>query len=368
MKMSRKVLALTITIAILIPMLFSITVEASGTLYVTNKSDVPVWSSASSSSTRIRLLPKGKLISIILITTNAAGNQWGRTANNTYIYMGNLSGSNTTLPSVGLYMTKIDSVPLRSQPSSSATTIKRIGINKCLTLIDTFYTDVGTPWGKTADGYFVYLGNVTIHTHKAVSCGLPWHEYELTDDRTHVNKTLYSEYCICGFLVKQTISSIVQEQHQFLNDVCQSCDHVKRLVPVHGASITSDYGNRIHPITGEYTFHYGVDIVSDTGNDQIMAIEKGTVISTGFDSAAGYFVVIKHPNGYVSVYEHLNIIGISSGSSVNRGDVIGQMGSTGASEGKHLHLGIRSSWSNGLWENYKALSINPTTYIADLSK
>jgi murein DD-endopeptidase MepM/ murein hydrolase activator NlpD len=104
--------------------------------------------------------------------------------------------------------------------------------------------------------------------------------------------------------------------------------------------ITSDYGYRIHPVTGNYTFHTGIDIGAYYGTP-ILCIAKGTVVSNYYSSVYGNMIKVDHGNGIISLYAHLNAKSkYSVGSSVSQGTVLGYVGSTGMSTGPHLHLTI----------------------------
>ena len=109
--------------------------------------------------------------------------------------------------------------------------------------------------------------------------------------------------------------------------------------------ITSYYGGRIHPIFGTASYHSGVDIAANTGTD-VYATTSGKVIYSYASSGSEYggfgrAVLIAHNvNGktYTSLYGHLSSASVSIGEVVQRGQVIGAVGSTGWSTGPHLHF------------------------------
>jgi len=117
----------------------------------------------------------------------------------------------------------------------------------------------------------------------------------------------------------------------------------------HDGVITSPYGMRMHPITGEQKMHEGIDIDGETG-DIVRSANDGTVIYAGYDALAGNYVKIEHAHGYISKYLHLSKIWVSIGEVVTAGQTIGEMGSTGSATGSHLHFGLNdgSGWIDPL--------------------
>ncbi|MDX2097466.1 MAG: M23 family metallopeptidase [Leptolyngbyaceae cyanobacterium bins.59] len=118
--------------------------------------------------------------------------------------------------------------------------------------------------------------------------------------------------------------------------------------PVTGGVITSPYGWRTHPITGNGSFHSGVDYGADRGT-QVKAADGGVVVDVlntctegNYACGGGYgnVVVIDHGNGRTTLYGHLqtNSIPWKKGQKVSKGQLIGRVGSTGRSTGPHLHF------------------------------
>ena len=118
-------------------------------------------------------------------------------------------------------------------------------------------------------------------------------------------------------------------------------------------SLTSPYGSRIHPIYKYEKFHYGVDLAGATGTP-IYAAKSGTVTTATYGSSGGYYVCISHGDGFSSMYLHMTHYIVSVGQKVSQGQVIGYMGSTGASTGPHLHFAI----------SYKGSYVNPSNYLS----
>lgn len=113
--------------------------------------------------------------------------------------------------------------------------------------------------------------------------------------------------------------------------------------PVNG-SVTSGFGYRIHPIYGTRRLHQGLDISGGSGTP-IAAAKGGTVISAGWRGGYGNAVVISHGGGITTLYAHQSSMNVSNGQEVSRGDIIGWVGSTGASTGPHLHFEVRVNGS-----------------------
>lgn len=114
------------------------------------------------------------------------------------------------------------------------------------------------------------------------------------------------------------------------------------LRPVAG-SVSSPFGERVHPVTGEHRHHDGVDLAAAEGTP-IRAAEDGVVSFAGQQNGYGNVVIVDHPGpggGFQTVYAHQSHLGVTQGEQVARGEVIGAVGSTGVSTGPHLHFEVR---------------------------
>ena len=103
--------------------------------------------------------------------------------------------------------------------------------------------------------------------------------------------------------------------------------------------ISSRFGQRIHPITGELKNHNGMDIAADMGT-AVYAADGGKVVLAEWYGGYGNCIMIDHGNGYKTLYGHLSYIGVKNGQAVTQGNTIGQVGSTGNSTGPHLHFEV----------------------------
>lgn len=118
------------------------------------------------------------------------------------------------------------------------------------------------------------------------------------------------------------------------------------------STISSEYGNRLHPVLNVLKFHNGLDIAASTGSS-IVAAYKGTVVGAGYNSSMGNYVMIDHGDGLYTIYMHASALYVSTGQNVAKGDKIAAVGSTGRSTGPHLHFGVR----------LKGSYVNPHNYV-----
>jgi murein DD-endopeptidase MepM/ murein hydrolase activator NlpD len=106
--------------------------------------------------------------------------------------------------------------------------------------------------------------------------------------------------------------------------------------------LTGTFGGRSDPFTGEPAFHQGLDISTEKGQP-VYATANGTVQSAAYTGEYGNLITVKHDFGLSTRYGHLSRFNVRPGQHVNRGDVIGHVGSTGRSTGAHLHYEILAS-------------------------
>ncbi len=105
--------------------------------------------------------------------------------------------------------------------------------------------------------------------------------------------------------------------------------------------ITSRFGYRSDPFTGESKYHSGIDI-DGYGNEggAIVAADGGTVVTATYSDGYGNYVIIDHGNGYQTLYAHMSGIAVGAGSGVSKGQTIGYLGSTGRATGTHCHFEV----------------------------
>ncbi|WP_414839823.1 peptidoglycan DD-metalloendopeptidase family protein [Carnobacterium sp. TMP28] len=116
--------------------------------------------------------------------------------------------------------------------------------------------------------------------------------------------------------------------------------------------VTSHFGYRIHPITGEHRLHGGTDF---GGYGAIVAAQGGVVEVAGYDSGWGNHVTINHGNGLKTLYAHMvsGSLAVAPGQSISQGQHLGIMGTTGSSTGVHLHFEVYLNGSR----------VNPASYL-----
>lgn len=116
--------------------------------------------------------------------------------------------------------------------------------------------------------------------------------------------------------------------------------------------ITSRYGYRSDPFTGETKYHRGVDIAVPAGTE-VRAAAGGTVTVSAYGSVGGNYVIIAHENGTQSYYGHLQTRTVSKGDFVKQGQIIGLSGATGKVTGAHLHFQL----------TYRDRTVDPQKYV-----
>ena len=125
------------------------------------------------------------------------------------------------------------------------------------------------------------------------------------------------------------------------------------IAPVKGI-LTSSFGTRRDPITGKRASHRAIDIATAPGSN-VVASADGIVVRTGRIGGLGKAVYLSHGYGVTTRYAHLSSIEVTPGQRIERGDLLGRVGSTGRATGYHLHYEVRVDGS----------AVNPLAYILD---
>lgn len=115
-------------------------------------------------------------------------------------------------------------------------------------------------------------------------------------------------------------------------------------------TVSSEFGMRVHPITGVLQLHNGIDLVNGNPNTPILAANSGKVVQASgeYYDWYGNYVVIQHSDGLYTGYAHLSRIDVTAGQTVTAGQQLGLMGTTGPSTGEHLHFQfMKNFWPSG---------------------
>jgi murein DD-endopeptidase MepM/ murein hydrolase activator NlpD len=125
-------------------------------------------------------------------------------------------------------------------------------------------------------------------------------------------------------------------------------------LPLRHLQITSRYGYRVHPITGRYTFHKGIDLRARS--DTVFAVLPGTVMTATYDHLLGFYVRLDHSD-FQTLYGHLSQVFVLAGDSVTAGLALGITGISGRVTGEHLHFSV----------SYHQQAIDPVKFLVRLS-
>ena len=118
------------------------------------------------------------------------------------------------------------------------------------------------------------------------------------------------------------------------------CSLIIAGLPLRHLSLTSPFGFRVHPVTGKYSFHSGIDLRARS--DTVFAVLPGIVEAEGFDPLLGIFVRLQHGD-IQTIYGHLSQLFVFKGDTVTPKTELGITGSTGRVTGEHLHFEVKCS-------------------------
>ncbi|MFN7662801.1 MAG: peptidoglycan DD-metalloendopeptidase family protein [Alphaproteobacteria bacterium] len=139
-------------------------------------------------------------------------------------------------------------------------------------------------------------------------------------------------------------------QIEYFNEQGEGVRKALLKTPVRGARLSSPFAMRKHPILGYTKMHQGVDFAAPMGTP-ILAAGNGSIKKRGYLGSYGNYILIQHNKNYASAYAHLSKFakGLSTGSRVSQGQIIGYIGRTGRATGPHLHYEV----------HYKGKPVNP---------
>ena len=117
---------------------------------------------------------------------------------------------------------------------------------------------------------------------------------------------------------------------------------IPNIWPIRGGigHVSMPFGQNMHPITGQWYIHKGLDLSTWRSGDPIVATANGQVVSVGYDFSFGNFVIIKHKHGIYTRYCHMQTARVKNGEFVSQRQIIGTIGNTGITTGPHLHYEI----------------------------
>jgi len=139
-------------------------------------------------------------------------------------------------------------------------------------------------------------------------------------------------------------SVIAPAQDIFIPGARMSANELNRILgklfiyPARGR-ITSRFGMRKDPFTGIRRFHNGVDIANNTGTP-VLAAMSGQVAMVGYNANFGKYIIVRHEDGFQTLYGHLSVFQVNKNERVNQGQLLGKIGNSGYSTGSHLHFSI----------------------------
>ena len=168
---------------------------------------------------------------------------------------------------------------------------------------------------------------------------------QINADAAEVNRQLDAESAAASEIqaeIAQKQKQLEEERKQ--NNIVISSE-TGYLWPLPGYyRLSSQFGYRIHPITGVAHSHTGIDIPA-SGGTPILAAKSGQVVTSAYHYSYGNYVVIDHGNGNSTLYAHMSSRAVSEGQMVTQGQVIGYVGTTGSSTGNHLHFEVRDNYT-----------------------
>lgn len=177
----------------------------------------------------------------------------------------------------------------------------------------------------------------------------------------------HEEILLLGEETKLTLSSLDEQIDKLRTSFAESKQkvqeqqHLLRITPTiwptNSKNVTSGFGYRKDPFNYQLSFHSGLDIGANE-NSPVYSAADGKVVAAGSDNSHGNNVLVEHSKGLRTWYMHLNKILVNQGDTVQKGQTIGLVGSTGRSTGPHLHYEVLK---NGV-------SVDPRPYVQTTRK
>ena len=133
----------------------------------------------------------------------------------------------------------------------------------------------------------------------------------------------------------EQIGKMLKTQQSLFTEIPSVCP-----VKASNLHVSMSFGPNIHPTKGHWYIHKGIDLSTYHSGDPVISTASGQVVTVGFDSGFGNYVIIKHNHGFYTRYAHLNSFTVQKGQFVNQGSLIGYVGNTGVTTGPHLHYEV----------------------------
>lgn len=177
--------------------------------------------------------------------------------------------------------------------------------------------------------------NITEEATAGITEGYSLDSYEVTSDET-------GETVAVGEIVQDGSGGGDMESQEAATGTSFAPYYVSvdPVLPVENARITSKFGYRTNPVSGNYGFHTGLDLAAAEGTP-VSASFYGVVAETGSSDVWGNYVLMEHSEKLRTYYCHLSEIYVEEGAVIRQGETVGLVGSTGWSTGPHLHFEVR---------------------------
>lgn len=180
--------------------------------------------------------------------------------------------------------------------------------------------------------------------------------YKLSSDIQNKNAAIQeyeAEIAAQNNTIKALEAAVAEERKRLAEEQARKYDGGVFTWPAPSYTrISEEYGDRIHPILHVPQFHNGLDMASP-GGSPILAAYNGKVVAADYSSSMGNYIMIDHGDSLYTIYMHASALYVSKGTEVSKGQKIAAVGSTGRSNGNHLHFSVRL---NGSY-------VNPWTYL-----
>ncbi|MGI5173277.1 M23 family metallopeptidase [Treponema sp. OMZ 840] len=151
-------------------------------------------------------------------------------------------------------------------------------------------------------------------------------------------------------------SADIRKLSNYLENAVQPIEQIGKMLQIQGAMLSDTpnvwpvkgglghfsmpFGQALHPITGQWYIHKGLDISTYRSGDPVISTANGQVVTVTYDASFGNYIIIQHKYGYYTRYAHLQSTRVKTGQFVSQGDVIGTIGNSGVSTGAHLHYEV----------------------------